>query len=532
MNKASFFRLKKVTISKFHGQELSLDLTNSHDNSTYYFIGQNGSYKSTVLELVYTIFASFNAPSIIKNNDFDYDLEYQVDDRPIYIIKRGEKYYLINPEEEKYEEKYAKDYTDIETLRRHLTYNRFLPEKIISFYSGENDRLKKLESQALRGYYRKFYNAIAKEQKTNYLELPSKGYIHSGSNLIPLLLTIAMSNEDTNSLVNEHCKIDSLERITYYTDLRSSAKDIIKQITENKISLLDYAKSVIRKFDSNIAENIDFQEVKNDDLHNGKIAIILDLSKGLFEADRIYSFFEALTTLYNNGDLEISFMSGGKLLKDTALSQGQRQWIELIGLMALARKDTSILLMDEPDAFMNPVWKYEFNKALSSVEGQVPTGVNLVVTHDPLLINGVPKENIRIFEKTDDIVEIANPTQETYGLGIDGLLKSQYYGLTNTFDKVTSDKFYRRMELYSKALDNELTDQQDRRELYVLTKELGIMPVFNNSIDYLYLDFLKLYNESPFAEKEYLTREELEQRNGVIKNVLNNLYERFNHEIR
>ena len=213
-------------------------------------------------------------------------------------------------------------------------------------------------------------------------------------------------------------------------------------------------------------------------------------------------------------------------LPDTALSQGQRQWIKLIGSIALAKNSSFLMLMDEPDVFMNPRWKYQFNSDLANSNLSMPSGMSLIVTHDPLMINGVPKEHIRLLKRTHNGVKITEPTCDTYGLGIDGLLKSEYYGLETTYDKKTSDEFYERMVLYSKALNNELTEDSEKDRLYELTKKLGRLPVFNSSIDYLYLDFLKAYDDSLFADTPYLTPEELDEKNQKLCDIIESLYER------
>lgn len=36
--------------------------------------------------------------------------------------------------------------------------------------------------------------------------------------------------------------------------------------------------------------------------------------------------------------------------------------------------------------------------------------------------------------------KVYEPTEETKGMGIDGLLQSEYYGLQTSYDKVTSQK--------------------------------------------------------------------------------------------
>lgn len=198
-------------------------------------------------------------------------------------------------------------------------------------------------------------------------------------------------------------------------------------------------------------------------------------------------------------------------------------------MMELSRTSSpSLFLMDEPDAFMNPIWKYEFNKTIASQINPMAEGETIIVTHDPLLINGVAKEQVSIFEKKDDVISITHPEKDTIGLGIDGILRSQYYGLDTTLDQQTTEKYYKRMELYSKALNNELTDEEDKEQLYELTKEMGTLPAFRKSIDNLYADFLREYRKSQFADEPYLSKEQIEERRSFIKDTIESLYKREN----
>ena len=60
--------------------------------------------------------------------------------------------------------------------------------------------------------------------------------------------------------------------------------------------------------------------------------------------------------------------------------------------------------MDEPDAYMNPRWKYEIKETMDNSLRDAINTQAIVATHDPLVINGVPKEFIRIFTHNENLV--------------------------------------------------------------------------------------------------------------------------------
>ena len=201
-------------------------------------------------------------------------------------------------------------------------------------------------------------------------------------------------------------------------------------------------------------------------------------------------------------------------------------------MLSVCREEDTLVLMDEPDAHMNPRWKYELKSTIDHcLENAVNTQA-VIATHDPLVINGVDKRFIRVFTSNPGFVEhnnwyftkVIEPTSDTEGLGIDGLLQSEYYGLRTSYDKKATDKFTRRQELYSKLINGE-ADDEEKEELRKLTKEIGSLPMSYNSIDFLYDDFISVYKNTDLFAKEYLSFDEIQKRRKKIKEILTALYE-------
>ncbi len=199
-------------------------------------------------------------------------------------------------------------------------------------------------------------------------------------------------------------------------------------------------------------------------------------------------------------DLKLLLPKRGLKCKCSEMSEGQRQLIKILGMLGICKTEDCLVLMDEPDAYMNPRWKYEIKETMdNSLQDAVNTQA-IVATHDPLVINGVPKEFIRIFTVMKASCQIMGitftkvivPTEDTEGMGIDGLLQSEYYGLQTSYDKKSHQKFLRRQELYIKLINNSASEDE-KNELRSLTKEIGMLPLSYNSIDFLYDDFLSVY---------------------------------------
>ena len=263
--------------------------------------------------------------------------------------------------------------------------------------------------------------------------------------------------------------------------------------------------------------------------------------KGYFEIDNleqinvdaisILEFFEKIQSIFD-AKFEVSVFLGNTSVKVSSMSEGQRQLIKILGMLGICKKEDCLVLMDEPDAHMNPAWKYEIKETIDQSLLEATNTQAIIATHDPLVINGVSKEFIRIFTYNQSLIsnngfyftKVIMPDEDTEGLGIDGLLQSEYYRLKTSYDKKTSDKFIRRQELYSKLINGNI-EEEEKEELRTLTKEIGLLPVSYNSIDFLYDDFIKVFKNSELFYKEYLSYDEILHRRERIKEIIKALYE-------
>ena len=245
----------------------------------------------------------------------------------------------------------------------------------------------------------------------------------------------------------------------------------------------------------------------------------------------ILNFYETLQSLFN-ARFKVTVAFGQSNTSCETMSEGQRQLIKVLGMLGICKTEDSLVLMDEPDAHMNPKWKYEIKETIDrSLEEAVNTQA-IIATHDPLVINGVSKEFIRIFTHNQSLsrnngyyfTKVIAPTEDTEGMGIDGLLQSEYYRLRTSYDKKATDKFLRRQELYIKLINKEINDEETE-ELRTLTRELGSMPMSYNSIDFLYDDFIKVFRNTELYSKEYLSYDEIIQRRRKIEEIIRTLYE-------
>src|SRR5690606_13448749 len=72
------------------------------------------------------------------------------------------------------------------------------------------------------------------------------------------------------------------------------------------------------------------------------------------------------------------------------LSEGEQQLLTVLGLLRFTKEEESLILLDEPDTHLNPIWKSKYMNLLyeivrESKPKEKETSQILMTTHDPLV---------------------------------------------------------------------------------------------------------------------------------------------------
>lgn len=508
--------------------DFEINFNTINGGSSTILIGENGTGKSTMLETILEILMSFDSPSIEKNIDYDYLIEYEYAQKDIKIVKMGHSY-QITVDDCVFEGTYQK-------VNAWFADNSIFPKRIITFYSGAKNKLLQKVSKAnwqynkiCRKTIRHFLRVMNDDTERFIPNFPKRKYNYCDEKLTPIYLTSILCGHETfeKEYLIEACNFNKVEFIDMSIDMGSVEKIFGRPRFEGDVptSLYYLCDFIDYRFTDLLRRGFMYS-------HDGTSYFEI---KGLeeIEADSIsiLEFFEKLSSLFD-AQYEVTVSYGGTTVRCNDMSEGQRQLIKILGMLGICKTEDCLVLMDEPDAHMNPKWKYEIEQTIAkSLQDAVNTQA-IIATHDPLVINGVDKEFIRIFTHNQSLVrdndyyftEVIAPTEDTEGLGIDGLLQSEYYGLRTSYDRKSTEKFLRRQELYEKLINKCISDEE-KAELRALTKEVGAMQMSNNSIDFLYDDFIKVFRQTEYYKKEYLSFDEIQERHSKIKEIIKALYE-------
>lgn len=124
---------------------------------------------------------------------------------------------------------------------------------------------------------------------------------------------------------------------------------------------------------------------------------------------------------------------------------------------AVSSKEKSILIIDEIDSSIHPIWQA---RLLSILKEQFPKTQIIATTHSPLLINGLKKKQLYVVENDlNGRKIIRHPDEDAIGLGVEGILIDMF-GLETTFDKVTIKKNEEYKKLLIKKTNGTITNNE------------------------------------------------------------------------
>ena len=206
------------------------------------------------------------------------------------------------------------------------------------------------------------------------------------------------------------------------------------------------------------------------------------------------------------------------------LSEGEQQLLTVLGLLKFTKDEETLVLLDEPDTHLNPRWKWEYLQMLRDVIGNDETTHVILNTHDPLVIGGMVKEQVRIFKSLDEggktIAEA--PDIDPKGLGVSGILASELFDLPSLLDFDTQKELNYKRYLEAKSVQDKLTSEETS-ELQRLTEKLNQLGFYDVTSDKTYDRYLKHIYQNELFQKVEFTKEEEEEINEISKKVLGDI---------
>ena len=401
--------------------------------STTVLLGHNGSGKSNLLEAIVEIFRDLDSN---KPAPFAYSMRYICYEQTIDVN--------ADPDAARRPSVYVNGEA-ISQAEFNKRKDSLLPAYIFGYYSGWSSRLEKQFDETTRRYYQE----VLRNPED---DMPLRRFFFCRREYSQLVLLAFFLDQDPKAkqLLDDYLKINSFETALFVMNRpwwgdsgkgrRRPAEDVDPRFWN--------AGGAFRPFLSRLWENSlapirNTEAVERDIRHRGKsterLYLFIKNQAQLATLRQQYKstklFFANLESLYlcdlvDEVRIRVRKKDGSRV-KFSQLSEGEQQLLTVLGLLLFTQDDESLYLLDEPDTHLNPVWTYDYLRLLQE-NIRAAKGQLILATHDPLMVGSLYKNQVRVMAQEEQTTTAVEPQYDPLGIGIEGLLKSELYGLQST----------------------------------------------------------------------------------------------------
>lgn len=387
-------RIKRISVKKFRNLE-DFEL-NFSDSNISTFIGNNGSGKSNLLELITEAFSvaknvADEKPSgiIVYPDIFGCNIEYE-NDGIVYTLFLDKSDVCIYKMEKK--------------LTRKEMLNA-LPETIMLYYAGETDRQMKTAKFTFDSRYE---NALKKADNDSFPGFKYLDYYSTDDLNLLLVVAAIFKAEYYNKLLDYlGCKNISTEASLFLMSPNSRKGDG---------STYWNARGFVKSFLDELRKSV----TRTQDLGLMYVMHFDDFTAWKKTSESESELFYKLKALKNAGYLHmlnvtLTRIDGNEFTHDN-LSEGEKQLALIYLLTSFTAKNDCLYLFDEFDSYLHLNWQRSVSKILSeaNINGHI-----LFTTHSPGTISKMQRENVYIMKNG----KAHTPPSDTYNRSLDEIIE-------------------------------------------------------------------------------------------------------------
>lgn len=507
-------KLKELTIANCKG---FIDFKTTFDEKSPIttIIGQNGVGKSNLIEIIISI---YRAIDLGEPTEFSYTLIYECRGHDIQVRfdaeDKSKNLVVINSEKKSFA-----------FLKSHA--NEYLPLNIFTYYSGTNERVEQLFVK----HQARFYDALTKGEDQLIRRFFYCRDVHS----FFVLLAFLVDDDPACKELLEQLHIAELDSVLFclkkpywykgkpsevmreegdprFWYSRGVVKDFLDKLWDYAIAPIDNTERKVVDFRGR-SENQDrlYLFLPNDSALKG-------LASEYPDATSLFKHIESTYIADLLEDVQVTVtQTNGKKLTFSALSEGERQLLSVLGLMKFTRDDESLFLLDEPDTHLNPRWKLSYFDQIEKILDHKIKGSNLnawqtsqvvLTTHDPLMLTSLHAEQIRVLTESHEFgKQSVIPEEDPINMGVEAIIQSGLYGIRTSLDKEIQKKIDLRNRLLSMQTEG-ATPSKDLINLNIELDKLGLSQAHPNPY---FSNFAKAMSRNPKFRRPELSAEEYDE---------------------
>lgn len=415
-------------------------------------IGKNGAAKSNLLEALITIFRDLD---LKEPCTFSYALQY-----------------VINGSKVALEGEVARQPTatiDGTAVPLDDVRERWSPQYVVGYYSGASDRFEELFAK--HDLKARNLTLIPSSDTTSPQKLELRRFIYARPvhGLFALLAFYFSKDPQVAGFLRDFPRIEKFDSALLvvhkpewarsdatpeeFWGAKGPVRDLLERFRAN--SLAPFVRRVKVKRDFAKSQTRELMYLYLPDLN------ALEALANEYNHDP-NSLFQALDTMRLSGLIEgfrvrVQVAGATGAIHTRQLSEGEQQLLTVLGLMRFTRNAGSLYLLDEPDTHLNPSWEVEYLERLRKIGGIDRNSHTILATHDPMLVAGLCREEIRVLVRLSDGRILATmPEQNPRGSGVASVLTSPLYGLESQLDPFS-------MRVLNRIYDVSLTAPGEKR---------------------------------------------------------------------
>lgn len=463
-------RLDRLSIPDYRNLR-SFDIDFDEAESTTVLLGRNGTGKSNLIEAIVEIFRELESSA---PPPFAYTLDYVCRNQQIHID--------ADPERTRARLEVSVDGRRVTRAAFRRDLEAYLPNCVFAYYSGWSNRLEHQFDRPTRLHYNRILRSPDREMPLRRLFFCRKDY----SQLVLLAFFLAPSDA-ARKLLQEYLGIARFESALFVLRTpwwRGSGAPSKIQQNEGDPRFW-YARGAFRGFLGRLWERAlapirNTETIERDIRRQGESTERLylfvknedelaALQEGDEDSKTLFGYLESLFLCDLIDEVRVTVeRTDGARVKFVQLSEGEQQLLTVLGLLLFTQNDESLYLLDEPDTHLNPVWTYDFLRLLQE-NIRAEKGQLIVATHNPLMIGALHRNQVRMFTQTEEHIVSKEPEYDPIGIGVEGLLKSELYGLRSTLAPEVLQKLDRHYTL----LGTHDPSPDEQREIMALANELN-----------------------------------------------------------
>lgn len=390
--------------------------------------------------------------------------------------------------------------------------SHLLPKKIFAYTSGQNEQLSNCYFKMQFHYFNDYKNKIKAGSKF-YFDSSRLFFCDNNASASIFISNYLLANENSLKQLNDVISMKELHsfRITIrYADLKGNEIKF-NQDLEKKIQALKSCATTLIEKGARAKKVLTLDYLVTPEI---KLAFQKQLSESPFdlyktfyelEMQNFYTVPDDVLEMATNGPswlilsdelpkqnpndlifrIERVFVKKkgiDKVIKYKGLSDGEHQFIQVVGLILMMEENGCLFLLDEPDTHYNPIWRSLLVNTINNVvkyktlkkKEKLRLQEIVLTTHSPFVISDLKQKNVYIFKKQENVVKYTPCHFQTYGAS-SSIILDEIFGKSDSISEMAKQELKKligkvktlsQLSEVASILNNQFGESVDKFEYY------------------------------------------------------------------